>query len=265
MTCPACSAPSTGGRFCSSCGAPLEGALCPACRSQLTTGAKFCHRCGTAVGGSAPPDPRAASTVPWAVASIALIALIALVAGRNFGTHKAPADDEAPQAPQAQAAPDANAPFAGGAAGGAAAPDISSMSPAERADRLYDRVMRYHSEGKDDSAQTFAPMAMAAYQMMDSLTLDQRYDLGRIGEVVGLPDVARAEADTILALDPTHLLGLALAARTATLAKQDVAAGQYYRRLLAALPAERKKNLPEYARHSADIDAAVAEARKQRA
>jgi hypothetical protein len=262
MTCPVCSAPSTGGRFCSSCGAPLEGAVCPACRSALTTGARFCHRCGTAVGAAASPSAGNGSTVPWAVASIALIALIALVAGRNFGAHRAASTDEGPAAPQQ--APDANAaPFAGAGAG--PAPDISAMSPAERADRLYDRVMRLHSEGKDDSAQTFAPMAMAAYQMMDSLTLDQRYDLGRIGEVVGLPDMARAQADTILALDSTHLLGLALAARAATLTKQDHAAEQYYRRLLAALPAERKKNLPEYARHSADIDAAVAEARKQRA
>jgi Double zinc ribbon len=261
MTCPACSTPSTGGRFCSSCGAPLEGALCPACRSALTTGAKFCHRCGTAVGAAPGPDPRTASTVPWAVASIALIALIALVAGRNFGAHKQQqSDEDAAAAPAA-----APGPAAGPQADGGRAPDISAMSPAERADRLYDRVMRYHSEGKDDSAQTFAPMAMAAYQMIDTLTLDQRYDLGRIGEVIGLPDVARAQADTILSLDSTHLLGLALAARAATLAKQGHAAEGYYRRLLAALPAERKKNLPEYSRHSADIDAAVAEARKQRA
>jgi hypothetical protein len=125
--------------------------------------------------------------------------------------------------------------------------------------------MRLHSEGKDDSAQTFAPMAMAAFQMIDSLSLGQRYDLGRIGEVVGLPEVARAQADTILAVDPTHLLGLALAAQAATLAKQDGQAHKYYQRLLTALPAERKKNRPEYADHSADIDTAVAAARKLRA
>ena len=134
------------------------------------------------------------------------------------------------------------------------------MSPAERADRLYDRVMRLHSQGKDDSVQTFAPMALASYQMMDSLTLDQRYDFGRIGEVVGAPDVAKAQADTILTLDPTHLLGLALAARAATINKDAPAAHRFYQRLLAAAPAERKKNLPEYQRHRADIDAALAEA-----
>ena len=80
MTCPVCSTPSTGGRFCSSCGAPFEGAICPACRSALTAGAKFCHRCGTAVGATGSADPRAASTIPWAVASIAL----ALVLGNAY-------------------------------------------------------------------------------------------------------------------------------------------------------------------------------------
>jgi hypothetical protein len=195
------------------------------------------------------------------VASIALIALIALVAGRTFGAHRAAQTAEEAAPPSAQPSADAEGGAAAPAVAGARAPDISTMSPAERADRLFDRVMRLHSEGKDDSVQTFAPMALASYQMMDSLTLDQRYDFGRIGEVVGAPDVAKAQADTILALDSTHLLGLALAARAATINKDATAAHRFYKRLLAAAPAERKKNLPEYQRHRADIDAAIAEAR----
>jgi hypothetical protein len=275
-TCPVCAAATAGGRFCASCGAPQDGALCPACRSRLTTGAKFCHRCGTAVGAAPTADARAATTVPWAVASIALLALIALVAGRSIGTRRATPEEGAPTAATAPADGGATAsadgdqgapaaPFAGGAAAGMRAPDISAMSPAERADRLYDRVMRLHAEGKEDSVQTFAPMALASFGMIGPLSLDQRYDLGRLGEVVGVPDVAKAQADSILAQDPTHLLGLALAARAATVAKQPVAARDFYKRLLAAEPVERKKNLPEYERHRADIDAAVAEAKGQRA
>ena len=68
-------------------------------------------------------------------------------------------------------------------------------------------------EGKRDSVEFFAPMVMAAYRMLGPLDLDQHYDLGRIGEVTGGGTLARAEADTILRADPTHLLGLALAAR----------------------------------------------------
>jgi hypothetical protein len=136
------------------------------------------------------------------------------------------------------------------------------MSPGERADRLYDRVMRLSEEGKTDSVDFFAPMVMSAYQMLGPLDLDQHYDLGRVGEVTGAAPLARAEADTILRADPTHLLGLALAARVAADAHQDAEARSYYRRLVTAEKSERAKNLPEYSRHGHDIDAALAEARR---
>lgn len=265
--CGSCGATSSGGRFCPECGAPFEGALCAACRSSLTTGAKFCHRCGSAVGAAPPWDARGSATLPWAIASIALVALIALVAGRNFGV----GFNRSTAAPQPEAATagqpvTGDAPFANANAGGDAgvvrAPDISSMSPGERADRLFDRVMRLKEEGKQDSVEFFAPMVMSAYQMMGPLNADQHYDLGRIGEVTGVNGLARAEADTILKTDPTHLLGLALAAHAATAAKQPAAARQFYRRLLVAAPGETAKALPEYARHRNDIDAAIAEGKK---
>jgi hypothetical protein len=177
---------------------------------------------------------------------------VALVAGRGIGARRfataqaapaaAPADDTTQEAP-------------------VRAPDISTMSPAERADRLYDRVMRLHGEGKDDSVKFFSPMVLQAYQMLGPLDADQHYDLGRIGEVLGMAELARAEADTILKAQPTHLLGLTLAARAAMLDKQPAKAQAFYKRLLAAEPAERRKALPEYDRHRDDIDAAVATAR----
>ena len=273
-TCGSCGATSPGGRFCAECGVPFEGALCAACRSSLTSGAKFCHRCGSAVGAAPPWDARGSSTLPWAIASIALIALIALVAGRNFGlgmTRAGPAPQ--PEATAGQPVT-GDAPFANGgatangdaSAGDAGAvvraPDISSLSPSERADRLFDRVMRLKEQGKQDSVEFFAPMVMSAYQMMGPLNADQHYDLGRIGEVTGVTDLARAEADTILKANPAHLLGLALAAHAATAANQPAAARQFYKRLLAAAPSETAKALPEYGRHRNDIDAAIAEGKK---
>lgn len=205
--------------------------------------------------------------LPWAVTAIALIALIALVAGRNFGlglgrsaavTQAGGGSTDQPVA--------GDAPFANGAGSGTEvvrAPDISTMSPAERADRLFDRVMRLKEQGKQDSVEFFAPMVMSAYQMMGPLNADQHYDLGRIGEVTGVTDLARAEADTILRANPTHLLGLVLAAHAAVAAKQVSAARGYYRRLVTAAPGETAKGLPEYTRHRNDIDAAIAEATTQ--
>jgi hypothetical protein len=142
-------------------------------------------------------------------------------------------------------------------------PDLSTMSPRERADRLFNRVMSYHERGVKDSLQFFADMGIRAYQMLPSLDLDARYDMGRIAEVAGAAVVAKAQADTILREAPTHLLGLALGSRVARLTNDETAARAYDRRLLAAERAERGKALPEYERHASDIDEALRTARRQ--
>jgi double zinc ribbon protein len=255
--CPNCSAPATG-RYCSECGAAIEDAICAGCRSLLSPGARFCHRCGTAAGtrpiGAAEPRT-SASTLPWVVAAISLLAVVALVAGQRFGATRAPS-----VVPAA-----ADAPFASGAPSAAAprAPDISNLSPRERADRLFDRVMRLSSEGKTDSVQFFAPMALSVYQSLGPLDADLRYDFGRVAEVAGASEIARAQADSILASDSTHLLGLVLGVRAAQLRGDSAAARGYARRLLAAEPSESAKNLPEYQRHQGDILEALAEARRK--
>jgi len=250
-TCPACHSPATG-KFCSNCGAPLRRATCAACQTALTPGAKFCHRCGTPATAT-PSDTRLAapaerglgSALPWAVAAIALVALIALVAAQRFG-----------RPPAATAIASSDAPAA--AQGGPASVDISQMSPEERAERLYDRVMSLNERGRSDSVQFFAPMAMQAYVMLGALNADQRYDLGRIAAVSGATDIAKAQADSILAAQPQHLLGLMLAADVAAQSGNRTAETAYLRRFVAAAPAERAKQLPEYRQHVAEIDARLA-------
>ncbi len=145
---------------------------------------------------------------------------------------------------------------------GIRAPDISSLSPHERADRLYNRVMLLASQGKVDSVQFFAPMALTAYQMLSPLNADQRYDMGRIGEVAGAIQLAKAQADTILRDNPNHLLGLILEARLATLAGDTTQLHAYERRLIAAEKAEASKKRDEYLRHQDDIANALQQARK---
>ena len=117
--------------------------------------------------------------------------------------------------------------------------------------------MRYDEEGKRDSVQFFAPMALAVYQGIPTPTLDQRYDLGRIGEITGDYRLAKAQADTILAASPTHLLALALRARMSLDAAERAG---YERRLLAAAPAERAKALPEYEAHATELQKAIDDA-----
>ena len=135
------------------------------------------------------------------------------------------------------------------------------MSPRERADRLYDRIMRLAEQGKQDSVELFASMAIPAFEALGTLDADARFDLGRVAELSRNYDIASAQADTILRDAPTHLLGLVLAARVADARGDRAARATFERRLLSAESAELQKPLDEYARHRADIDAALNAAR----
>jgi hypothetical protein len=260
--CPSCGA-SASGRFCSSCGSALAGAACATCGAALTPGARFCHRCGTPAGAPATAPTRGlASALPWGVAALALVSLTALVVGQRFGARNTPPsttevlDGANGQGTTviSQGGPEGAPP----AAGMPRAPDISQLTPEQRAERLYDRIMTEHEAGRQDAVRSFLPMAVAAYQMLDSLNLDQRYDLGRLGEVGGDTALARAQADTILAKRPTHLLGLLLGSRVARMEGNDARARALDARFVAAAPQERNAGLPEYLLHKNDIDAALA-------
>ncbi|MEK7401707.1 MAG: zinc ribbon domain-containing protein [Gemmatimonadota bacterium] len=244
MLCSACGADSAG-NFCANCGAPMQGAACAACRAPLTPGAKFCHRCGTgAAGFRAAPPSGVANALPWSVAAIALLALIALVAGQRFGRSRQ-ADEAQPSSMLA------------GASG--RAPDISAMTPTERAERLYDRIMGAAERGRIDSVRFFLPMALQSYSELGPLNTDQRYDVGRLAEVGGDARLAAAQADTILKSQPKHLLGLLLASRAAQLRGNAKAADAFLKQMAAAEPAERARQLPEYLLHQNDIDRALTE------
>lgn len=262
-TCKSCGTPGTG-QYCANCGAPLAGAKCATCSAELSPAAKFCHRCGTAVGSTnAVPREARTNALPWIVAALAFLALFAMAAGRGFNTSRGSALDGSQNAlPQAGLDDRGLSPDERAAVMGPRAPDISSLSPQERADRLYNRVMLLATQGKVDSVQFFAPMALTAYQMLAPLNADQRYDMGRIGEVVGAIPLAKAQADTILRENPNHLLGLILGARLATLEGDTTGLRQYERRLVAAEKTEIAKKRDEYVRHQDDITSALQQARK---
>src|SRR6476620_10970596 len=229
IICPACSTPGTG-HFCANCGASLETTTCEGCNASLSPGVRFCHRCGRPVGAGLKPAPAAVlapapatatgSSLAWIVAAISLVCLLAFFAG-NFYKAKKSSTLDAPQNALPQAGLDDRAqPPEEGGQGAVRAPDISQLSPEERADRLYNRVMLLNSQGKSDSVMFFAPMALESYRLLSPMNADQRYDMGRIAEVAGAYPLAAAQADTILQQNPTHLLGLILAARVASLEKQ---------------------------------------------
>jgi hypothetical protein len=188
------------------------------------------------------------SALPWSVAAIALLALIALAAGQRFGRASEPVS---------QLTTPAGVPI--GQGGQPRAPDISGMTPTQRAERLYDRVMSAAERGLADSVQFFIPMALQAYEAIGALNVDQRYDMGRLAEVAGDAQIATAQADTILRAHPDHLLGLILAARAARLRNDESAAVRHLERLARVEQSERRRQLPEYLLHQNDIEMALAE------
>ena len=158
------------------------------------------------------------------------------------------------------AQPPAGTPLASGAM---TVPDISTMSPEERANRLFNRVMTLWTEGKTDSAAFFAPMALASFEALAPFSAHERYDVGLISLVAGDPAKAAAQSDSILGARPNHMLGLILAARVADSRGDSAQSTASRRKLLAAEKAERASALPEYRDHEADINAAIDAARRR--
>lgn len=144
-------------------------------------------------------------------------------------------------------------PFAAGTVGGAA-PDISNMTPRERFDRLFNRVMRAAESGDQATVTTFSPMAMSAYKMLDSVDADARYHAALIELHTGDIKGARTLADSILLAEPGHLFGYVVRATVARFEKDDRALKQAYADFLAHYPAETAKARPEYKEHPRALD-----------
>ena len=243
-SCPRCSRPATG-NFCSHCGTPLQGATCPGCDAKLSVGARFCHVCGRPMGARRSAGP----VLPWAIAGAAVVALggaILFTSGR-----------EAPP----PAAPQQAAPFASGAAGGQA-PDISNMTPRQQADRLFERIVMAHERGDTGEVRFFRPMALQAYERLAPLDHDARYHVGLIHTLTGNPNAALAQADSITADEPGHLLAAMLRQRAA-IALGDAAGGRMaYREFLANYESEIAASRPEYEMHEPVLTAFHAEAER---
>ena len=240
--CPACGATGTG-RFCSTCGAPRGGTACPGCGRPLSPAAKFCSSCGRGVGAAASPSRSSGSgdRTPWIIAGVALAGLLGvLLVMVTRGSGPAAAAD-----PAAAVAED------GG--GGGAPPDISNMSPRERFDRLYNRVMRAAQSGDEATVSRFTPMALMAYTQLDSLDADARYHAALLEVHTG--DVAgpAALADTILAQHPGHLFGYVIRGTVARWQKDDQALARAYADFLKHYDPELKAGRVEYEEHKTSI------------
>jgi len=216
--------------------------VCHACGAQLSANVRFCHKCGAAVATTQATGWRVG--LPWAVAGVAIGALVTVLAMRVGG--KPPQDVTT----------------LGGPAG-VRPPDISQMSPEERATRLFDRVMTLAQAGKEDSVQFFLPMAIASYDQLPALDSDARYHVGLLHLAGGDAAGALAQADTIQKAVPTHLFAYVLRAHAFQQQGNRPAERRAYADFLKSEAAELARNRPEYADHQPALSAFREEARRQ--
>ncbi len=255
VTCPSCGA-QTSGKFCSECGAPLGERTCPNCGAKMAPKAKFCPECGTPSGtgasgaaraprgpagpGGAQPLPArgVADKFPWIIAGLAVVALVATVIVVATKKPSQPTGTENSAVP----------------ANDRATTDISSMSPREAADRLYERVARAAAAGDSGQVTFFGPMTLQAYGNVTPLDADARLHMGLVDLYLGNPAGASAEADTIAKTNASHLFVSTLRAEAAAQRNDAAGARRAYQQFLRNYDSEIAKNLPEYQEHKALLD-----------
>ena len=254
MSSPSCSqcGAAAAGNFCSSCGAALTALSCPACGHTPATGARFCTRCGASLAGEggsgatqAPDDsgsqtavvPGGGSSVAWWIAGGSLVALIMLAAWPVIRP-------------------------GGPVVGGGAPPDLSSMTPREAADRLYDRVMNAVSMSDEATVQGFLPMALAAYDLAQPLDADGLYHLSVLQRAGADFTASLATAEEGLESNRDHLLLLAASGEAAEGLAEEATARERWQRFLDVYDKQRSMGLEEYTAHEGILEASRNHARQ---
>jgi len=229
------------GQFCAACGEALAPTqrTCGHCDAELSPGARYCHRCGRIAGGPAPGGSR----TPWIVAGTVVVALVVAIGIRALGGISLITPDMANSGNQGS-----------GGAPAVPPPDISQMTPRERFDRLFARVMEAGARQDSAVVMDFTPMALGAYNQLDVFDQQARYRAALIRLQVGEFQGASALADTILALTPHHLLGLVVAGTAASFQGDVDGLGDVYREFLDHYDTQMEAGYPEYAAEQAMIE-----------
>jgi len=216
-------------RFCPSCGAPVKGA------------GRFCTSCGADLGSLAPPAPAgpppavsdggSGARLGWVVAAFLLVAIILVVVFPVLNRSTLPPSASAPGAPPLGPAPNV---------------DLSSMTPREAAERLFNRVMTAVAAGNEAEARNFAPMAVAAYELAEPLDVSGTFDLSLLKAVSLDYQGALDSAEAALQEHPDHLFLLSAAGAAAGAMGERERAEAHYRRLLEVFEVQAALDVPEY-------------------
>jgi hypothetical protein len=133
-------------------------------------------------------------------------------------------------------------------------PDISNMSPRERFNRLYNRVMTAAHSGDEATVSRFTPMALMAYGQLDTIDADARYHAALIKVHTGDVEAAVALADTIMAQTPNHLFGYVIRGTVARFRKDEKQLARAYGDFLKRYDEEMNLKRPEYGEHQTSLN-----------
>jgi hypothetical protein len=221
-------------------GQPATGTLCPSCKTAVRPDARFCHHCGARL--SEHPAPKSWNAPTVVLYSIIALGVVVAAAGAIFMTGETPGTMPAPTAPAALSA------------GSGQPADISTMTPREAADRLFNRVVMASEQGNIEEALQFAPMAIQAYEGVPRLDADAHYHMGLIYEVASDFDNVRNQVAIIKQYAPDHLLGLILEHGVAEKSGDPFGAARVAAAFAAAYDAEIRADRPEYEAHRKTIE-----------
>jgi hypothetical protein len=140
------------------------------------------------------------------------------------------------------------------------APDISAMTPRERFDRLFNRIMQAAERGDSAEVQRFTPMALGAYGQLDTVDIDGRYHAAVLLMQAGSFPAARALADTILVESPAHLFGYVIRGEIGKLRNDSVLQAQAQRDFLSHYESAMQSKRVEYLEHKPVLDEFKAQA-----
>lgn len=251
MKCPNCGTDAAG-KFCSSCGAALAGASCAVCAAPLSAGARFCHVCGTPLGASRRSTGRN-QAIPWIVAGVVVAILVVVLVARSGGPSSSIAGGGR--------GGETSSSIPGAGPGAAGTTDLSTMTPREQADRLFDRVMRASENGDTGEVTFFGPMAIQAYGMIGKLDADARFHVGLVSAVLDDDDAATAQADSLANEAPRHLFVPLIRWEVANRRADTADLRRAYRQFLDSYDAEMASGKSEYEMHRTRLEAFRDEAR----
>ncbi|MDE2751029.1 MAG: zinc ribbon domain-containing protein [Gemmatimonadota bacterium] len=225
--------------FCPQCGATLRGPPCPSCGAPSQAGDIYCTQCGATLQPERARFGSPAARVPWAVAGMLALALVLTLVLRGGGGR------------EITLSPPLGAPSGGQGSpttplGPTSAVDLGSMTPRDAATRLFDRVMRALEAGNQAEANQFLPMAIASYDLIVALSLDDRFHLSLLYAAAGNGDAALLTAEAGLAVRPTHILLLGAAAQAALAIGDTATARAHYQTLVDVYDEEIRADLEEY-------------------